>query len=299
MDKDFKSAFIGIVGSPNVGKSTILNYIIGRKVAIVSHKPQTTRSRITGILTKGDYQMIFLDTPGIMKPKNKLGEFMVKTAYDSTREVDAVLFVLDLKHGIGKRDLEILEKLKKGNSPLVIALNKTDAIKKQEIVDAVDILNESGIEQRIFPISAKTGDGVDELFVVLKNYLTEGPMYYPRKMISDQPERQIVAEIVREKALNLLNEEVPHGIGVEVVKIMERTEKPLIDIEANIFCERETHKGIIIGKGGSMLKKIGSESRQDIQMLFGKQIFLSLHVKVKENWRDTSRGLKDLGYSGD
>ena len=296
MEENFKSAFIGIVGSPNVGKSTMLNYFIGRKVAIVSNKAQTTRSRITGILTKGDYQMIFLDTPGIADPKNMLGEVMVKTAYDSARDVDAVLFVADLKYGIGDRDKDILQKLSRGNVPLVVALNKTDAVDKPAITKSIDALNELGIEDNIHTISAITGEGMDELMVALKRFLVDGPMYYPKTMISDQPEKQIVAEIIREKALILLSDEVPHGIGVDVISIKEREDKPLIDIEANIYCERDSHKGIIIGKGGSMLKKIGMEARHDIQMLFGKQIFLSLFVKVKENWRDSRRDLTDLGF---
>jgi len=296
LEDNFKSAFISIVGSPNVGKSTILNYFIGRKVAIVSNKAQTTRSRITGIVTKGDYQMIFLDTPGIAEPKNMLGEVMVKTAYDATRDVDAVLFVVDLKYGIGDRDKDILTKLMRGEAPLVVALNKTDAVSKQAIIVIINTLNDLGIEERIFPISAITGEGMDELLTMLKQFLVEGPMYYPKEMMSDQPEKQITAEIIREKALVLLSEEVPHGISVDVVKIAEREDRPLIDIEANIICERNSHKGIIIGKGGSMLKKIGMEARQDIQMLFGKQVFLSLFVKVKENWRDSKRDLSDLGF---
>ena len=296
MKDNFKSAFIGIVGSPNVGKSTLLNYFIGRKVAIVSNKAQTTRSRITGVLTKGDFQMIFLDTPGIAKPKNMLGEVMVKTAYDSARDVDAVLFVADLKRGIGDRDREILKKLLRREAPLVVALNKTDAIDKPTILKAIDALNELGIEENIHTISAITGEGMDELLLALKAYLVEGPMYYPKEMTSDQPEKQIVAEIIREKALILLSDEIPHGIGVDVISIKEREDKPLIDIEANIYCERNGHKGIIIGKGGVMLKKIGMEARRDIQMLFGKQVFLSLFVKVKENWRDSKRDLSDLGF---
>ncbi len=296
MEEHFKSAFIGIVGSPNVGKSTMLNYFIGRKVAIVSNKAQTTRSRITGILTKGDYQLIFLDTPGIADPKNLLGEVMVKTAYDSARDVDAVLFVVDLKHGMGARDREILQKLSRGNVPLVVALNKTDTVDKQTIISTINQLGELGVDDLIFPTSAKTGEGMDELLVALKRFLTEGPMYYPKDATSDQPERLIVAEIIREKTLVLLSDEVPHGIGVEVTKIAVRDDKPLIDIEANIYCERESHKGIVIGRGGNMLKKIGMEARQDIQMVFGKQVFLSLFVKVKENWRDSKRDLTDFGF---
>ncbi len=296
MENNFKSAFIGIVGSPNVGKSTIVNYFIGRKIAIVSHKPQTTRHRITGILTKGDMQMVFLDTPGITEAKNKLGESMIKTAYESTRDVDAILFVLDLNHGIGKRDLEILNKISRGSEPLVVALNKSDVVKKQDITKVLDILRENGVEENIHTVSALTGEGMDELLAVLKTYLIEGPMYYPRNMTSDQPEKQVVSEIIREKALLLLNEEVPHGIGVGVMKLSHRTDKEILDIEANIYCERESHKGIIIGKGASMLKRIGSDSRKDLEKMFGKQVFLRLMVRVKPDWRDTNRGLQDLGY---
>ena len=296
MEEDFKSAFIGIIGSPNVGKSTILNYFVGKKVAITTHKPQTTRSRITGIVTKSNYQLIFLDTPGIMQPQNQLGEYMVKTAYDSARDVDAVLLVLDLKHGVGDRDLAIIDRLLKGSVTLVVALNKCDAVKKPKIVETVDALNAVGIDERIHIISAKTGEGMDELMTVLKSFLIDGPMYYPESMFSDQPEKLIAAELIREKALLSLNEEVPHGIGVIIDKISEREDKPLIDIEATIYCERDTHKGIIIGRGGSMLKKIGSDARFDLQMLFGKKIFLRLFVKVKKSWRDNQRDLKDLGY---
>ena len=296
MEENFKSAFIGIIGSPNVGKSTMLNYFIGKKIAIITHKPQTTRSRITGVLTKPSYQMIFLDTPGIMTPGNKLGEQMVKTAYDSARDVDSVLFVIDLKHGLGARDREILERISKDDVPVVIALNKCDAVKKPKITKTIEDLNALGIESHIFTVSAKTGEGMDELLAVLKSFLVEGPMYYPEDMTSDQPERQVSAEIIREKALLNLSEEVPHGVGVTVDKIGFRKDKPMVEIEATIYCERDSHKGIIIGRGGSMLKKIGSDARFDLQMLFGKQVFLSLFVKVKKNWRDNNRDLKDLGF---
>ena len=296
MENNFKSAFIGIVGSPNVGKSTIVNYFIGRKIAIVSHKPQTTRNRITGILTKGNVQMVFLDTPGITEAKNKLGESMIKTAYESTRDVDAILFVIDLKHGIGKRDLKILDRISKAPEPLIVALNKSDVVKKQDITKVIEVLRENNVDDNIFTISAMTGEGMDELLTVLKSFLTDGPMYYPRNITSDQPEKTVVAEIIREKALLLLNEEVPHGIGVGVMKLSHREEKEIVDIEANIYCERDSHKGIVIGKGASMLKRIGTDARKDLESLFRKKVFLRLMVSVKPDWRDTNRGLQDLGY---
>lgn len=294
--EEHKSAFIAIVGSPNVGKSTLMNYIVGSKVAIVSGKPQTTRNKIVGVVTGRDFQMVFLDTPGIHTAKNKLGEYMVKTAFDSTRDVDAVLFVCDGKHGIGERDKEILRRLVKGGLPIVGAVNKMDAIRKEQSREAVQQLVEAGLEQDAFAISAKTGEGVDELMAALKRYLVSGPQYYPDDAYTDQPERVIAAEMIREKALNLLFEEVPHGVGVRIEKVKEREDKDIIEVAATIICERPGHKGIIIGKGGKMLKRIGTEARGDLEMLFGTKVFLELWVKVEDNWRDSRRVMKELGY---
>ena len=293
---DYKSAFIAIVGSPNVGKSTLMNYIVGAKVAIVSKKPQTTRNKIAGIVTGRDFQMVFLDTPGVHSPKNRLGEFMVKTAFDSTRDVDAVLFVCDAKRGIKERDADLIQQLLRGGEPIVTAVNKTDAVSKKQSVDVAAQVMDAGIEQDIFQISAKTGEGVDELMVALKKYLVPGPKYYPDDEYTDQPERVIAAEMIREKALSLLKEEVPHGIGVSIDKISWREDKPIVDVAATIICERQGHKGIVIGKGGKMLKNIGSAARRDLEMLFGTKVFLELWVKVEENWRDSTRVMRELGY---
>ncbi|MGI5850019.1 MAG: GTPase Era [Christensenellales bacterium] len=294
---EHKAAFIAIVGSPNVGKSTLMNYIVGEKVAIVSSKPQTTRNRIAGILTGRDFQMIFLDTPGVHSPKNRLGEFMVKTAFDALRDVDAVLFMCDAKYGLGERDRGLLGQLVKGDLPVVAAVNKTDAAARTRSTEMAQQVISAGIDPlNVFQISAKTGEGVDELMMSLKRYLVPGPRYYPEDAYTDQPERMVAAEMIREKALNALKEEVPHGIGVSIDSIARREDKDIIDVSATIICERPGHKGIIIGKGGKMLRRIGSEARKDLEMLFGMKVFLKVWVKVEENWRDSARVMRSLGY---
>jgi len=290
-----KSAFVAIVGSPNVGKSTFINFIVGAKVAIVSVKPQTTRNKIVGIVTGDDYQMVFLDTPGVHEPKNKLGEYMVKTAMDSARDVEAVLFMVDAKYGLGERDKGILTKLVKGGLPIVGAVNKIDIAQETAAEKLCDELKELGLA-KVYPISAKTGEGVVVLMAVLKDYLVEGPRYYPDDEYTDQPERAIAAEMIREKALNRLHEEVPHGVGVTIEKVHQRTDKDIVEVNATIICERNSHKGMIIGKGGKMLKHIGMDARADLEMLFGCQVFLQLFVKVADNWRDSRRVMKELGY---
>ena len=293
---EHKSAFIAIVGRPNVGKSTVMNRIVGAKVAIVSKKPQTTRSRISGVVTGQDYQMVFLDTPGIHSPRNRLGEFMVKAAFDSARDVEAILFMCDAQRGVEPEDLALLDKLLKGGLPVVAAVNKTDAAGKQKSLDEAQKLKEAGLETQPHLISAKNGDGVDELLASLKQFLVPGPKYYPDDEYTDQPERIIAAEMIREKALRLLQEEVPHGIGVFVNSVKPREDKDIVDISATIICERETHKGIIIGRGGKMLKSIGTEARKDLEMLFDSKVFLELWVKVEEGWRDSTRVMRELGY---
>jgi len=290
-----KSAFVAIVGSPNVGKSTFINFIVGAKVAIVSVKPQTTRNKIVGVVTGDDYQMVFLDTPGVHEPKNKLGEYMVKTAMDSARDVEAVLFMVDAKYGLGERDKGILTKLVSGGLPIVGAVNKIDIAQEEAAEKLCDELKELGLA-KVYPISAKTGEGVVVLMAVLKDYLVEGPKYYPDDEYTDQPERAIAAEMIREKALNRLHEEVPHGVGVSIEKVHHRTDKDIMEVSATILCERTSHKGMIIGKGGKMLKHIGMDARADLEMLFGCQVFLQLFVKVADNWRDSSRVMKELGY---
>lgn len=293
---EHKSAFIAIVGRPNVGKSTIMNRIVGAKVAIVSKKPQTTRNKIVGVLTGQDYQMVFLDTPGVHSPRNRLGDFMVKTAFDSARDVEAILFMCDAQRGVAQEDLDILEKLLRSGSPIVAVVNKTDAAGKQKSLDAAQSLKDAGLEGEAYLISAKTGEGVDELLAVLKKFLIPGPRYYPDDEYTDQPERVIAAEMIREKALRLLMEEVPHGIGVHVDSVKHREDKDIVDVAATIICERATHKGMIIGHGGKMLKRIGTEARIDLEMLFGSKVYLELWVKVEEGWRDSTRVMRELGY---
>ncbi len=290
-----KYAFIAIVGSPNVGKSTLMNYIVGTKVAIVSEKPQTTRNRIAGIVSGEDFQMVFLDTPGMHEPKNKLGEYMVKTAMDSARDVEAVLFVCDAKFGIGERDRSIVEKLVQGSVPVVGAVNKTDIAAQEAADKAVEELSGLGLGS-VHVISAKTGEGVRGLMEALKSYLVDGPRFYPEDEYTDQPERLIAAEMIREKALRRLKEEVPHGVGVTVDKVVERQDKEITEVYATILCEKDSHKGIIIGKGGKMLGNIGSDARADLEMLFGRKVYLELFVKVASGWRDSRRVMKDLGY---
>ena len=290
-----KSAFIAIVGSPNVGKSTLINHIVGAKVAIVSQKPQTTRNKIVGVVTGEDYQMVFLDTPGVHEPKNKLGEYMVKTAIDSARDVEAVLFMVDAKYGLGERDKGILNRLVKGDVPIVGSVNKIDLVPKAASKALVSELKEQGLAH-VYPISAMNGEGVAVLMAVLKDYLVDGPRYYPDDEYTDQPERAIAAEMIREKALNRLREEVPHGVGVTIEKVNHRTDKDIVEVSATIICERTSHKGMIIGKGGKMLRHIGMDARIDLEMLFGCQVFLKLFVKVADNWRDSSRVMKELGY---
>jgi len=290
-----QSAFISVVGRPNVGKSTLVNRIVGEKVAIVSQKPQTTRNRIVGVLSGRDYQMVFIDTPGVHDPSSKLGEYMVKTAFDATRDVEAVLFLVDAARGVIDTDIDLLGRLLKGGLPVVAAVNKTDKAGKQKSLEAVNVLREAG-QELVVQISAKLGDGVDELVAALRQYLTPGPRYYPDDEYTDQPERVIAAEMIREKALYLLDEEVPHGIGVIVERVNYREEKDITDVSAVIICERDSHKGIVIGKGGRMLKRIGTEARKDLEMLFGTKVFLQLFVKVEKDWRNSPRVMRELGY---
>lgn len=294
MKMNFKSGFIALVGSPNVGKSTLLNALVGTKIAIVSKKPQTTRSRITGVMTRPDYQMIFMDTPGMQTPKNKLGEFMLKTAEQTARDVDAVLFIADAKTGVRERDQEALARLENTGVPLVLALNKIDAVDAERAAEVEAELKKYG--ERVFRISAAEKIGIKELVEHLKQYLVEGPMYYPADMVSDQPERVIAAELIREKALKSLGKEIPHGIGVEVEKLEHEETRDLTNINAVIYCEKDSHKGIIIGAGGKMLKKIASAAREDMQMLFGGKVFLQVWVKVKPDWRNKVSVLRTLGY---
>ena len=294
----YKSGFFSIVGCPNVGKSTLINRLVGQKIAIVTDRAQTTRNRITGILTRKDYQMIFLDTPGMTKPRNKLGEFMQKAAEDASKDTEAILLVVDALQGVRERDAEVMRIVKAQRSPAIVLINKCDAASALKMQEARDAIKEAGFDT-VLAISAQTGENLDKLEELLKNYLTEGPQYYPEDMVTDQPERVICAEMIREKTLELLREEIPHGIGVGIDKMQMRPDGKLMDVWATIYCERESHKGIIIGRGGKMLKRIGSEARKDIEWLLDVQVNLQLWIKVKEDWRNRQQMLNELGYRED
>ena len=291
----YLSGFVTIIGSPNVGKSTLMNCFVGQKVSIVSQRAQTTRNRIMGVVSRQGYQMVFLDTPGVTLPKNKLGEYMVKVAYDSLNEVEAILFMVDAVNGIREKDEAIIEKLRTARAPVIAAINKADAATLDNIETARERLEKEGCIKEIIKISAADGRGMDKLEAALKERLVEGPQYFPEDMVTDQPERVICGEIIREKALTLLKEEVPHGIGVGVDKMVLRDDG-MYDVWATIYCEREGHKGIIIGRQGSMLKRIGSEARKDMEWLLGTRVNLQLWVKVKNDWRNSTSVMKELGY---
>ena len=289
---DVKSGFVAILGSPNVGKSTLMNAFVGAKIAIVSEKAQTTRNRIAGVVTKEGYQIVFLDTPGIHEPRTKLGEYMVKTAYSAGRDVDVILMLIDAKKGIMLRDKEIISRLDR--KKLIAAVNKKDLVSKETVSAQMDLLRTLGADT-VFALSAKYHEGVQELEKEIVDRLPFGPKYYPDDMQTDMPERFIASELIREKMLTNLRDEVPHGVGIEIEKFEEQEE--ITNISAVIYCERESHKGTIIGRKGSMLKKIGTEARLDLEMLTGTKVFLELFVKVKEGWRNSNFMLKELGYS--
>ncbi|MFO7296394.1 MAG: GTPase Era, partial [Clostridia bacterium] len=297
LSQGFRSGFVAIVGRPNVGKSTLMNSMVGEKISIISDKPQTTRNRIQCVLTRANYQIIFIDTPGLHKPKNKLGEYMVQVAKGALEEVDVVLFMVDIWEGIGGGDRFIAEELKKVETPVILVANKVDKVESVENAEkmAQELCHGGGFDEVIL-VSALNGTNLDKLENTIASYLPEGPKYYPDDMVTDQPERFVVAELIREKALELLEEEVPHGIGVEVTAFKEREDKNIIDIYATIYCEKKSHKGIVIGKGGSMLREIGSRARRDIERLLGVHVYLELWVKVRENWRNNIVDLKNLGY---
>ena len=291
--KAFHSGFAAIVGRPNVGKSTLMNAMVGEKVAIVSDRPQTTRSRIMGVTTGEDWQIVFLDTPGLHKPRTRLGEYMVKTVKDAMDSIDVLIVMVDV-HEIGPMDRSIVEDMAKTQTPKVLVLNKTDLADEARVLAAIASFKDKGYDA-IIPVSAETKQGLDELRRVLCSYLPEGPRYFPDDMMTDQPERMIIAEIIREKALRHLRDEVPHGIGVEMMRI-EKISDTLTEIHATIYCERASHKGIIIGKQGAMLRTIGSEARADIERLMDTKISLKLWVKVREDWRNRMDDLRTLGY---
>lgn len=296
MTSKFKSGFISIIGRPNVGKSTFINYVIGQKIAIVSNKPQTTRNKIQGIYTKDDHQMIFIDTPGIHKPKHRLGDFMVKTAESTLNEVDIVIFMIHAKEGFGKGDQYIIERLQQVNSPVFLLINKIDLIHPDELLPIIDMYKNKYDFKEIVPISASEGHNVNHLLNVLKGYLPEGPKYFDEKQITDHPEKFIIGEFIREKVLQLTREEIPHSITVVIENIESRGKYPML-IQATIITERNTQKGILIGKQGSMLKKIGKEARKDVETLLGTKIYLDLWVKVKKDWRNSQRQLQQYGFN--
>ena len=297
MQENFKSGFVTLIGRPNVGKSTLMNRLIGQKIAITSNKPQTTRNRIQTVLTTEEGQIVFVDTPGIHKAKNKLGEYMVNIAERSLNEVDVVLWLVEPSTFIGAGEKHIIEQLKKVKTPVILVINKVDMVKKEEVLTFIDAYRKECDFAEIVPVSARRGDNTDELVNVIMKYLPYGPQFYDEDTITDQPERQIVAEIIREKALHSLNEEIPHGIAVAIDKMKERPGKnPMVDIEATIICERDSHKGIIIGKGGAMLKKISTMARIDCEKFMGTKVFLTTWVKVKENWRDSDFLIRNFGY---
>ena len=289
----FHSGFVTIAGRPNVGKSSLMNAMIGEKISIVSNRPQTTRNRIMGVLTRKEYQIVFLDTPGIHNPKTRLGEYMMRSVHDAMDGMDCVLVILDVSH-ITDNDVNIAFELKGKRVPAVLALNKIDLVSPETILSATAKMADLGYEE-IIPVSAKTKNGLDELEKSLEKHLQQGPKYFSDDMITDQPERILCSEIIREKALRHLRDEVPHGIGVEIIKIESLSEK-LIEINATIYCEREAHKGIIIGKRGSMLQMIGSEARTDIEKLLDSHVNLKLWVKSRPDWRNNAADLKTLGY---
>lgn len=294
--EEFLSGFVSLIGSPNVGKSTLLNEYLGKKIAIVSKKAQTTRNKIVGILTEHNYQIVFLDTPGVHVPHTKLGQFMVQTAYHASSDADISIILIDGKMGLGDRDREIIAKISK-NSDFAVAINKIDLIEKSQVAEIIGQLKKMGVlEDRIFAISAKKGLHTDALKEFIISKLIPGPKFYPDDMITDQPERAIAAEMIREKALKLLDKEVPHGIGVDIERFTQDEQKDILYIDAVIYCERNSHKGIIIGKNGSMLKKIGMYAREDLEHLFGQQVCLRTFVKVKADWRNSAFMLKQLGY---
>ena len=294
----YRSGFFSIVGCPNVGKSTLINTLVGQKIAIVTDRAQTTRNRITGVLTRKDYQMVFLDTPGMTKPRSKLGEYMQKVAEGASQDTEAILFVVDALNGVRERDADVMRLLKNERSPVIVLINKCDTASASQMADAREEIAEAGFTN-VLAISAKTGENIEALETLLTGYLTEGPQYFPEDMVTDQPERVICAEMIREKTLQLLRDEIPHGIGVGIDRMEMRPEGDLMDVWATVYCERESHKGIIIGKGGKMLKRIGTEARKDIEWLLGVRVNLQLWIKFKEDWRNRQQMLNELGYRED
>jgi len=299
MSNNKKTVFAAIVGRPNVGKSTLLNALLGEKIAIISKKPQTTRHKITGILTQGETQYVFFDTPGIHLPKSLLGRYMAKSAKSAINDVDVVVLMIEPEAKITPVEREVIQRAKSGEIPVILVINKTDAIVKEKILEVIYIYSQEHEFSAVLPISALNNDGVDLVLSEISKYLVESEFFFPEDMITDQPERQIAAEIIREKALRLLNEEIPHGIGVSIEEYDEsdKSNKNLISVRAEILCEKDSHKRIIIGKNGEMIKKIGVYAREDLEKFLDCRIFLDLWVKVRKDWRDKQSILSDLGYN--
>ena len=291
-----KSAMITICGRPNVGKSTLTNYLVGEKIAIVSNKPQTTRNRICGIVTRGNTQFVFVDTPGYHRSRTKLGDYMVNTVRESIADVDATILVVEPIASIGAQEEALLEKIKASKCPAILAINKIDTVEKEKLLEVIAVYSEAAQFDAIIPISAKTGDGVEQLLKVCEKYSVDSPFLFPEDLTTDQPERQVMAEIIREKLLWCLEKEIPHGTAVEITKFSER-DSGVIDIDATIYCEKASHKGIIIGKQGAMLKKISTMARTDCEKFMGTKVYLTTWVKVKENWRDSDFLVRNFGYS--
>lgn len=291
-----KTAMITIAGRPNVGKSTLTNYLVGEKIAIVSNKPQTTRNRICGIVTKGTTQFVFVDTPGYHKARTKLGDYMVNTVRESIADVDATILVVEPVANIGAQEEALIERLTASRCPVILAINKIDSVEKEALLEVIAVYSQAMEFAAIIPISAKTGDGVDALLRECEKYAIDSPFMFDEDQTTDQPERQVMAEIIREKILWNLDREIPHGTAVEITKFSER-DNGIIDIDATIYCEKASHKGIIIGKGGAMLKKISSQARADCEKFMGTKVYLTTWVKVKENWRDSDFLVRNFGYS--
>jgi GTP-binding protein Era len=292
----YKSGFVAVIGRPNVGKSTLMNSLVGEKVAIMSAKPQTTRNSIRGVLNRPASQMVLVDTPGLHKPKNKLGEFMMQSALNTLTDVDAILYLVEPENSIGPGDRYIMELLKEIKTPVILVINKIDLSDSEQLDHCYALYEETGLFKRIIPISATLGANLEQVLRELEVLLPEGPRYFPEDMITDQPERVIVAELIREKILQYLEQEVPHGVAVVTERMRLNEEKQLMEIQATIFCEKKSHKGMIIGKNGRKLKGIGKSAREDMERFLGTKVFLELWVKVKEGWRDQPSSLRDFGY---
>ena len=294
-----KSGIITICGRPNVGKSTLTNALVGEKVAIVTNKPQTTRNRICGIKNRGESQFVFVDTPGLHKARTRLGDYMVNVVKESVSDVDAIMLLVEPIPNIGGPEQQLIDRIKAIGCPAVLVINKLDTLeKKEDLLEVIQVYSQAHDFQAIIPISARNKEGIDELLTVLEKFIQEGPQLFPSDMTSDQPERQMMAEILREKMLLCLDKEIPHGTAVEITRFAERDDE-VVEVDATIYCEKSSHKGIIIGKGGAMLKKVSSLARKDMEKFMGTKIFLQTWVKVKENWRDNPAAIQNFGYKGE